>query len=155
MKKKLTSAILVFALAIALCACGSARTDTPASTAAPTAAQPPAPTPTPTEAPSPAPTEPPVPSPSEATTDEIRPEFKAFMDSYEAFIDQYCNFMQSYLNGSLSTEMLTQYFSILSSYAEFAEQIAAIDESELTNAELAYYIGVTSRVSQRLLQFAG
>lgn len=44
-------------------------------------------------------------------------------------------------------------FSVKST--EFAERIDTIDESELTNAELAYYIEVTSRVSQRLLQFAG
>ncbi len=31
----------------------------------------------------------------------------------------------------------------------------AFDESELTNAELAYYIEVTSRVSKKLLTVAG
>ena len=40
-------------------------------------------------------------------------------------------------------------------YAEFSEKIDAMDESELTTAETAYYLEVTSRVSQKLLLAAG
>ena len=44
---------------------------------------------------------------------------------------------------------------LLRNYTEFAEKIDAFDESELTNAELAYYLEVTNRVSQKLLRVAG
>ena len=43
---------------------------------------------------------------------------------------------------------------LLRNYTEFAEKIDAFDESELTNAELPYYLEVTSRVSQQLLSVA-
>jgi hypothetical protein len=46
------------------------------------------------------------------------------------------------------------YYSILARYTESAEKIDAFDESELTNAELAYYLEVTNRVSQKLLRVA-
>ena len=36
-----------------------------------------------------------------------------------------------------------------------AEKIAALDQNELTKAELAYYLEVTGRVNQKLLSVAG
>ena len=51
--------------------------------------------------------------------------------------------------------MMGDYTRILTSYTEFAAKMDAFDENELTNAELAYYIEVTSRVSQKLLLVAG
>lgn len=40
-------------------------------------------------------------------------------------------------------------------YTEFAEKFDAFDESELTNAELAYLLELSNRVSQKLLSVAG
>lgn len=40
-------------------------------------------------------------------------------------------------------------------YTELAEKLDAFDESELTNAELAYYPEESNRVSQKLLSVAG
>ena len=51
--------------------------------------------------------------------------------------------------------MMGDYYRILTRYTEFAEKIDAFDKSELTNAELAYYLEVTNRVSQKLLRVAG
>ena len=51
--------------------------------------------------------------------------------------------------------MMGDYASFMSRYADFAEKLDAMDESELTNAELAYYMEVTSRCSQKLLLAAG
>ena len=117
---------------------------TPKPTAKPTA--------TPTEAP--AETEAPE-VPALAETD-IRPEVKEFLDAYEACMDEYVDFMQKYMNADPSSmaSMMGDYYRILSSYSEFAEKIDAFDESELTNAELAYYLEVTNRVSQKLLSVA-
>ena len=64
--------------------------------------------------------------------------------------------MQKYMNADTSSmaSMMGDYYRILTSYSEFAEKIDAYDESELTNAELAYYLEVTNRVSQKLLRVA-
>ncbi len=120
---------------------------TPASTARPT--QKPSPTPTTESMPK---QETPIMAES-----EIRPEVKEFLDAYEACMDEYVEFMQKYMNADPTgmVSMMSDYYSILTRYTEFAEKMDAFDESELTNAELAYYIEVTSRVSQKLLTVAG
>ena len=65
--------------------------------------------------------------------------------------------MQHYMNDESDStlSMMGDYYRILTRYTEFAEKIDAFDESELTNAELAYYLEVTNRVSQKLLRVAG
>ena len=72
-------------------------------------------------------------------------------------MDEYVDFMQRYMNADPASmaSMMGDYYRILTSYTEFAEKIDAFDESELTNAELAYYLEVTNRVSQKLLSVAG
>ena len=98
----------------------------------------------------------PTPAPVVAETD-IRPEVKEFLDSYEVFIDEYAAFMERYANAGDSdlVAMMGDYASFMSRYADFAEKLGAMDESKLTNAELAYYMEVTSRCSQKLLLAAG
>ena len=118
-------------------------------------------TPKPTTKPTATPTEAPAETeaaeaPALAETD-IRPEVKEFLDAYEACMDEYVDFMQKYMNADPSSmaSMMGDYYRILTRYTEFAEKIDAFDESELTNAELAYYLEVTNRVSQKLLRVAG
>ena len=130
----------------------TARQTAPAATAAPKA------TARPNAAPTAEPTEEPTPKPQTAVAEnEIRPEVKEFLDAYEACMDEYVEFMQKYLNADPTSmvSMMGDYYSILARYTEFAEKIDAFDESELTNAELAYYLEVTNRVSQKLLRVAG
>lgn len=121
-----------------------------AATAAPT----PRPTAKPTPKPTPVPTATPAPAPAET---EIRPEVKAFLDSYEACMDEYVAFMEKYMNADTDDmlSMMGDYYSILSRYTEFSDAIDQLDESELTNAELAYYLEVTTRVEQKLLRSLG
>ena len=121
-------------------------TSAPKTTAAPTAE----PEAEPAEEPAPKP-------PTAAAENEIRPEVKEFLDAYEACMDEYADFMQHYVNDESDStlSMMGDYYRILRRYTEFAEQIDAFDESELTNAELAYYLEVTNRVSQKLLRVAG
>ncbi len=118
-------------------------------------------TPKPTVKPTATPTEAPAETealqlPTLAETD-IRPEVKEFLDAYEACMDEYVDFMQKYMNADPSSmaSMMGDYYRMLTRYTEFAEKIDAFDESELTNAELAYYLEVTNRVSQKLLSVAG
>ncbi len=134
----------------------TARQTAPAATSAPQATA--RPTAAPTAEPAAEPTEEPAPEPQTAAAEnEIRPEVKEFLDAYEACMDEYVEFMQKYLNADPTSmvSMMGDYYSILARYTEFAEKIDAFDESELTNAELAYYLEVTNRVSQKLLRVAG
>ena len=134
----------------------TARQTAPAATSAPQATA--RPTAAPTAEPTAEPTEEPAPEPQIAAAEnEIRPEVKEFLDAYEACMDEYVEFMQKYLNADPTSmvSMMGDYYSILARYTEFAEKIDAFDESELTNAELAYYLEVTNRVSQKLLRVAG
>ena len=134
----------------------TARQTAPAATSAPQATA--RPTAAPTAEPTAEPTEEPAPEPQTAVAEnEIRPEVKEFLDAYEACMDEYVDFMQHYMNDESDStlSMMGDYYSILARYTEFAEKIDAFDESELTNAELAYYLEVTNRVSQKLLRVAG
>jgi len=130
----------------------TSRQTAPVATSAPQA------TARPTAEPEAEPTEEPTPEPQAAVAEnEIRPEVKEFLDAYEACMDEYVDFMQKYMNADPTSmvSMMGDYYSILARYTEFAEKIDAFDESELTNAELAYYLEVTNRVSQKLLSVAG
>ena len=134
----------------------TARQTFPAATAAPQATA--RPTAAPTAEPEAEPTAEPTPEPQTAAAENgIRPEVKEFLDAYEACMDEYVDFMQKYMNADPSSmvSMMGDYYGILARYTEFAEKIDAFDESELTNAELAYYLEVTNRVSQKLLSVAG
>ena len=111
-----------------------------------------------TAAPTAEPAAEPTPEPKAAVSDnEIRPEVKEFLDAYEACMDEYVDFMQKYLNADSTSAvaMLGDYYGILARYTEFAEKLDTFDESELNNAELAYYLEVTGRVSRKLLSVAG
>ena len=134
----------------------SARQTAPVTTPAPQVTR--KPTAAPKTEPEAEPTEKPMPEPQTvAAENEIRPEVKEFLDAYEACMDEYVDFMQKYMNADPTSmvSMMGDYYSILARYTEFAEKIDAFDESELTNAELAYYLDVTNRVCQKLLSVAG
>lgn len=128
---------------------------TPVPTAIPT----PKPTATPTPSPSPRPTPTPTPEPTAPALTEttIRPEIKEFLDSYESCMNEYVAFMKKYMSADAGSMigMLGDYYSILARYTEFADKLDALDEDELTAAELAYYLEVTGRVSQKLLGVMG
>lgn len=107
--------------------------------------------------PTPATTEAEEPETPTLTDALIRPEVKEALDSYEAYMDEYVAFMERYQAADATdmVAMMGDYTDMLSRYAEFSEKIDALGESELTNAELAYYLEVTNRVSQKLLNAAG
>ena len=82
---------------------------------------------------------------------QIRPEVKAFLDSYEEFMDEYIEFMTTYSSSSNPVGMMAQYNEIMQKYVSFSQEIEKYDNSNLSNAEMAYYIEVTSRVEQKLI----
>lgn len=92
-------------------------------------------------------------NPAANATDEtaIRDDFKAAMDSYEAFIDEYVAFLQKYTQNPTDLSLLNDYATYMSKYADLAAKFDAWESEDLNTAELAYYLEVQSRVSQKLL----
>ena len=86
------------------------------------------------------------------TADGVDPELKAFLDSYEEFMDEYKLFMKKYMDdpGNAVT-MLGEYASIMEKYGEFAEAVEKYDEKERSTADAKYYLEVTNRINQKML----
>ena len=83
------------------------------------------------------------------------PEFKEAMDAYEAFYDEYCDFMIRYQDNPTDLMLVAQYGQLLIKMAEVNEAFEKWDESELNNEELKYYLEVSSRVMQKLVDVTG
>lgn len=87
--------------------------------------------------------------------DGMRPEFKAALDSYEAFFDEYCEFMKKYAANPNDLELISEYSNYMSLYADTMSKMSALDDGNMNDAETRYYIEVTTRVSQKLLEASG
>lgn len=90
--------------------------------------------------------------PIESSDDNIRPEFKAAMDSYEAFFDEYVKFMKKYESSTDTVNMLADYLSYMTQYAEAMEKLDEIDNGSLSAAEALYYSEVMARIEAKLLE---
>ena len=84
----------------------------------------------------------------------VTPELKEFLDSYEEFMDEYVAFMKKYQTATDTSSMLMDYLAFMQKYSDFSEKANAYDTNEMSTADAAYYLEVTSRVSQKLLQAA-
>lgn len=85
-------------------------------------------------------------------TDDVDPELKAFLDSYEAFTDEYVKFMKKYnADPQNVTSMLTEYAEIMEKYESFSRDLEKYDEDEMSTADAKYYLEVTSRCAQKML----
>ena len=85
---------------------------------------------------------------------KVSADFKEMMDEYEDFMDEYIAFMEKYEDSSDTASMMKDYTKFMSKYSEYMEKIDAVDEDELSDADLAYYLKVTSRVSEKLANSA-
>lgn len=94
------------------------------------------------------------PAADDTSSEEVDPDFKDTMDSYETTINNYCDFMEKYNNAGPedTAAMLADYTSYLQQYTETIDALNSIDEDSLSAADLAYYIEVNGRISQRLLE---
>lgn len=81
---------------------------------------------------------------------DISPEFKATMDSYEEFFDEYVEFMQKYNENPTDTEMMMELSNMMTKEADMLKKLEAMDQSEMTTAEAAYYLEVTARINKKL-----
>ncbi len=181
--KRITSMLLALSIAYALTACGKEpetkpapeperrpateeKKETPVATFNPNATpepewvrnQPEKPAEPPEEAPETEPEEvsepEPEPAPEDTPAAGIRPEFKELLDSYEAFFDSYAEFMQKYKESGNSAAMLTDYLDFMNQYLDMSEKLNALGEEEMNDEEAAYYLEVTLRISQKLLEVA-
>lgn len=90
-------------------------------------------------------------STSGETSDGLRAEFKEAMDSYEAFYDEYCDFMVKYKENSMDMELIAEYGDMLIRLSEMEEAFAEW-EDDLNDEELEYYLEVSNRITQKLLE---
>lgn len=90
----------------------------------------------------------------EESSDKMDPDFKKTMDDYEAWFDHYCEVMKKYQENPSDVEVLTEMTDLLSEETEMLDQMNSMDQSEMNNAELAYYLEVTARIEKKLLEVA-
>lgn len=91
---------------------------------------------------------------SDISSNEMRPEFKEAMDSYEAFYDEYCAFMKEYSENPSDLTLLSQYGEMMTQLSDMNEKFEAWNEDEMNDAELNYYLEVSNRIAQKLLEVA-
>ena len=83
----------------------------------------------------------------------VDPDLKEFLDSYEDFIDEYVEFMKKYKSDSGNTmALLGEYSEIMTKYADFAEKVNNYNSSNLSAEDYKYYIEVTTRCTQKMLE---
>lgn len=80
----------------------------------------------------------------------VTPDFKEMMDTYEAFVDEYIAFMEAFDEDSGDLNATLQMASYMAKYAEKMEEFEEIDEDELSDADEAYYIEVSTRIWAKL-----
>ncbi len=122
--------LFVFSLIFSLCACGPAQkpseeTTVPADTASNEVGN---------------------------LVDGMRPEFKDALDSYEDFFEEYCSFMKKFAENPTDSELLTDYAKYMSQYSEMMSKLEQLDDGEMNEAETSYYIEVSGRITQMLLE---
>lgn len=91
---------------------------------------------------------------TEEMVDGMRVSFKEAMDSYEAFYDEYVAFMQKYNDSDNTLAMLPDYLKLVAQAEEANKKIDEWDDGTMNDTELKYYIEVTSRISQKLIDIS-
>lgn len=83
----------------------------------------------------------------------VDPDLKAFLDSYEKFVDEYVVFMKKYMaDPSNAISMLSEYTKIMEKYEDFAEKVDKYDSNSMSTADAKYYLEVTNRCTQKMLE---
>lgn len=88
---------------------------------------------------------------SSVSSAEISQEFKDAMDSYEAFFDEYAALMKKAEENPDDLGLLMELTSYLGKYTDTMNKFEALENSDMNDAEMAYYIEVQARIYQKLL----
>lgn len=91
---------------------------------------------------------------ADTSSGDVDPDLKAFLDEYEAFMDDYVEFMKKYTESGSSVEMLSDYMTMMQRYADFASVAEKYNSEEMSAADAAYYLDVTTRISKKMLEVA-
>lgn len=87
--------------------------------------------------------------------DGMRPEFKEAMDSYEAFYNEYCEVLLKYKENPTNMSILAKYMELMKKLVDMDKKFKAWRNGELNNTELKYYLEVSNRIAQKLVDIAG
>lgn len=78
-------------------------------------------------------------------------EFKQAMDSYERFMDEYVAFMLKFKSDRTNAQMIKDYSTYMTKYAEAMSDFEKWDGKDLNKEEAKYYVEVQTRVTQKLM----
>ena len=84
----------------------------------------------------------------------ISKEFKEAMDGYEEYFDKYIEVMTSMKNNPGNLSMMQEYTEMMGTYADTMQKFEAIEGSDMTPEEEAYYLEVSMRINQKLMEAA-
>ena len=79
-------------------------------------------------------------------------DFKQMMDDYEAFMDSYCELMEKY-NSDPGTYM-KEYLEMNAKYLKVMDELEELEDEDLTDEEMAYYLEVMNRINTKLAEVA-
>ncbi len=97
----------------------------------------------------------------EAKTDEdtekvdeskVSEDFKKAMDEYEAFFDDYAKFMKKYYESDDVAGMLSDYNDWMQKYSDMYGKLLALDTSDLSADDYAYYYEVLGRIEKKIAE---
>lgn len=87
------------------------------------------------------------------STEGVSSSLKELLDSYEDFMDEYIDFMKKYKsNSSDVTSMIGDYTEIMQKYTDFTTKISSLDTNNMSAADYAYYMEVTTRIYKKLAE---
>ena len=98
----------------------------------------------------PAATPAPTPTPAPTKPSGIRREVRDFVDGYEKFMNEYVEFMTA--ADQTTAAWLFKYASMMSDYADWAQKVEDVDDSDWTDEELKYLADAEARVLNKLMK---
>lgn len=87
---------------------------------------------------------------ADTSSDGVSAEFKETMDSYEKFFDDYVDIMQKMADNPSDLTILGKYTEFMGKYTETMTKFESMEDSDMNEAEVAYYIEVQTRINQKL-----
>lgn len=91
-----------------------------------------------------------------SSAEGVDPELKEFLDGYEAFMNEYVEFMKKYQNADSKDvgNMISDYGKIMGEYGEYMEKIKQYNPDTMNAKDAGYYLEVTGRITQKLLELS-
>ena len=97
--------------------------------------------------------EPEVSEEPDTNNEGLNHDFKAAMDSYESFMNDYVEFMKKYAaSDGTDLSILADYTDYMNKYTDFVEDFEKWEDEDLNAEEIAYYLEVQTRVTEKLLE---